>query len=186
MVATVSIQELNGETLTYTELTSARYCTNDLVTPGTTYSIPIPTADFNYSFWKHHVLAISGAFTRVDNIRWYCDGAVGWNCGTSGKLFIGYRASGDIGCPLTDYYQASGTIGTTGLLMISGHQYYMQTSSGITMATSSIVGNPFIIDSDAHEVAGKSKAVVTQVSVDDDATHGTQTQETVTFRYDEV
>jgi len=186
MVATVSVQELNGITPTYTDLTSARYCTMDSVAPGTANSIPIPAVGVNYSFWKHHVLAISGSFTRVDNIRWYCDGAIGWNYGTSGALYIGYRASGDIGCPLTNYYQASGTTGTTGLLMTSGHQYYMQVSSGITLATSSVVGNPFIIDSTAHEIAEKSKAVVTQVAVSTNATQGTQTTESCTFRYDEI
>ena len=186
MVAVVSVQELNGITPDYTDLTSARYCTNDLVTPGTAYSIPIPTAGVNYSFWKHQVLAMSGTFTRIDNIRWYCDGAIGWNYGTSGALYIGYRASGDIGCPVADYYRASGTVGTTGLLMTSGHQYYMQVSSGITLATSSVVGNPFIIDSSAHETPEKSKAVVTQVAIATDATQGVQTKETVTFRYDEV
>lgn len=189
MVADVGIQEINGvPDGTFTDLTSARYCTVDSAAPGTGYSIPIPTTGFNYSFWKHHVLVMSGTFTRIDNIRWYTDGSIGWNSGTSGNLFIGYRASGDIGAPISNaYYQASGTVGTTGWHLISGHGYYQQVDSGVSLAHSSVVGNPLIIDSTAYENQGAiSKAVVTQVSVDTDATQGTQSSETVSFRYDEI
>jgi len=189
VVATVSIQELNGATPDYTDLTSARYCTTDSPTPGTANSIPIPTAGFNYSFMKHHVLAMSGTFTRIDNIRWYTDGAIGWNFGTSGHLFVGYRSSGDIGAPTSNsYYRASGTVGTTGLIMASAHPYYhsLGVSASMVLASCSIAASSYIIDSTAYESTGKSKALVTQVSVDDDATQGTQIAEVVTFRYDEV
>lgn len=187
MVATVVIQEMNGATPDYTTLTSARYCTNDIVTPGTANSIPIPTAGYNWSFWKSHVLDMTGAFTRIDNIRWYTDGNIGWNYGTSGKLYVGYRINGDVGAPISNaYYQASGTIGTTGIPMYSGHSYYNNTSARLMLASCAIAASPFIIDTTAYESAGKSKAIVTQVSVDTNATQGTQAAEVVTFRYDEV
>lgn len=190
VVATVTIQEMNGTTPSYTGLTSARYCTTDSPTPGTANSIPIPAAGFNWSFWKSHVLDMTGAFTRIDNIRWYTDGAVGWNFGTSGHLYVGYRINqpdGDIGAPTSNaYYQASGTVGTTGIPMYSGHTFYQNISARLILASCAIAASPFIIDSTAYESAGKSKAIVTQAVVDDDATQGTQTAETVTFRYDEV
>lgn len=191
MVATVTIQEMNGATPDYTTLTSARYCTTDSAAPGTANSIPIPTAGYNWSFWKSHVLNMAGTFTRIDNIRWYTDGnGIGWNFGTSGNLYVGYRTDAthsDIGAPTSNqYYQASGTVGTTGIPMYSGHSYYRNNSARLILASCAIAASPFIIDSTAYESAGKSKALVTQCVVDTNATQGIQTTETTTFRYDEV
>lgn len=194
MVATVTVQEINGSTPTYSSLTSARYCTIDSAIPGSANSLPIPSSgSINFSFWKHHILLITGTFTRVENIRWYTDGTVGWNIGTSGKFYVGCRTSGDSGASTSNaYYQASGTVGTTGISIIAssgagGHQFYNGQTSGMRLASLFTTGNPLTIDTNGYVAANaKSKAVVTQVTVDDDATAGTQTAETVTFRYDEI
>ena len=69
----------------------------DQGTPQITYPIPIPAAGFNYSYWKHVCLGVTGTFTSVSNIRHYCDGAIGWNFGTAGELRRGNRDSGDKG-----------------------------------------------------------------------------------------
>lgn len=189
MVASTSIWEINGAVSgTFTILTSARYSLSDNEAPGTNNPVPIPSTGYNYSFWKHHVLNFTGTFTQVNNIRWYTDGTIGWNLGTSGLLLVGTRASGDAGAPVsTGYVRASGST-TTGVWAMSGHTYYQQavTSGNLINAATYVVGAPLTIDSQTYATSGFSKAVITQVSVDTNATQGTQSAETVTFRYDEI
>ena len=194
MTATVEIREANGvaAAMTFTALTSARYSTSDSATPGTNNPIPIPTSNFNYSYWKHQGLYMHGAFTQIDNIRWYTDGDIGWNYGTSGALYVGLCSGTDKGvwtsnniAPLTQYMQASGTVGTTGTSITAsgGHGQ----ASGWAKASDYTVGSPLQVDSTTHTTSGDiSKLLVTQVAIDDDATQGTQTAETVTMRYDEI
>ena len=188
-VAECGVQEINGvPTGTFTDLTSARYCTNDDSAPGLVNPIPIPVAGFNYSFWKSHVLVMSGTFTQIGNIRWYTDGTIQWSGGTSGVLHVGKTFSGDYGANISsNYTQASGTVGITGWFMISGHSLYQLSGMTTVLATSSVVGNPYVIDSNSYMNEGaRSKAVVTQMAVDTNAIQGTKPAETITFRYDEI
>jgi len=194
MTATVEIREVNGvaAAMAFSALTSARYSTSDSATPGTNSPVPIPTSNFNYSYWKHQGLYMHGAFTQIDNIRFYTDGAIGWNYGTSGALYVGLCSGTDNGvwtsnsiAPLTQYMQASGTVGTTGTSITAsgGHGQ----ASGWAKASDYTAGSPLQVDSTAHTTSGDmSKLLVTQVAIDDDATQGTQTAETVTLRYDEI
>jgi len=199
MVATVEVREVTGTkaAMTFTSLTSARYCTTDSAAPGTGNPIPIPVTGYNYSYWKHHGLYMHGAFTQIDNIRWYTDGTIGWNIGTSGGLYVGLCSGTDKGiwtsnaiAPITEYVQASGTVGTTGtsLTASGGHAKVTQIAgSGWNLASVYTVGSPLQVDSTAHTTSGDiSKLVLTQVACDTDATQGTQPAETITFRYDEV
>lgn len=194
MTATVEVREVNGiaAAMTFTALTSARYSTSDSATPGTNSPIPIPTSNFNYSYWKQQGLYMHGAFTQIDNIRFYTDGDIGWNYGTSGALYVGLCSGTDKGVwtsnniqPLTQYMQASGTAGTTGTSITAsgGHGQ----ASGWAKASVYTAGSELQVDSTAHTTSGDiSKLLVTQVAIDDDATQGTQTAETVSFRYDEI
>ncbi len=191
MVASVGIYEITGTAAnpTYTQLTSSRYSLSDNIAPGLNNPVPIPTTGFNYSFWKHHVLNFTGTFTQINNIRWYTDGAIGWNLGTSGNLYIGKRASGDAGAPVsTGYLNASGST-TTCVLLLSGHTYYQQgnaISGTWVTAQTYISGALLTVDSTNYATSGYSKILVTQVAVATNATQGTQTAETVTFLYDEI
>lgn len=192
MVASVSIFEWTGTVAarTNTNLTSARYSLADSPTPGIGNPLVIPTTGVNYSFWKHHCLNLWPTFTQIDNIRWYTDGAIGWNVGTaSGFLYVGVRASGDIGCPVSGYVNASGST-TTGVWLLSGHSYYHQVtaeiSGGLINAATYVVGSPATVDSTAYQTSCFTKALVTQIAVATTATQGTQTAEEVTFRYDEI
>ena len=189
MAATVVVQEGNGAGPDWTTKTSIRFCTADAHAPGTDNPIPIPESDFNYSYWKSICLALSGSFTKINNVRFYCDGAIGWNMGTEGELRVGVRDAGDNGCPDGSYDQATGTPGETGDDMedgSDGHAYYKgETTKSASVADYSS-GSPLEVDTTDHDEAERTKHVVLQVKVADDATQGEQTDETLTFKYDEI
>lgn len=199
IVATIKVQELTGATgsKTYTDngagTTTVRLFTADQATnqttPQITYPIPIPAAGFNYSYWKHVCLDVSGTFTKVDNIRHYSDGAIGWAFGSGGALNRGNRDSGDKGCPDASYMQATGTAGTTGDELGATHTYYSGQTTKTVSVASDTSASPATIDSTGVTTAGKTKGVVLQVKVDtaaNGATSGVQTAETLTFKYDVI
>lgn len=202
MVATVVVDEANGGTdgtpgsknrvdgQGVNAGTDVRYCTADAYNDVSSNPCIIPASGDNYSFWKHHFLDISGTFTQVDNIKWYTDGTIGWTCGTGGGLFVGLRDAGDNGCPMdTEYDVATGTPGTTGDWMDDvtlGHGYYKDETATPVDASAYTSGSPLTVDTAAYTSADESDAVVTQVKLHDDATQGTQTDETLTFVYDEI
>lgn len=200
MVATVGVYQATGGTdgtpgAENEIATSTRLQTKDqFVIDDTSYPIPIPTSDFNYSYWIHVYLKITGGtFTKINNIKFWSDGTIGWDFGTGGELRVGNRDTGDIGCPMdTEYDLATGTEGTTGDTIehaTNGHGYYL----GQTTKTKDVEdwppGTKAIVDSTDHEAQGKCKAVVLQVKVDtaaNGAVQGEQTDETLYFSYDEI
>ena len=192
MAANVVVKELNGAGATPTTVTAIRFCTKDMYNPGLTYPIPIPAAGLAYSYWKTICLDLSDSFTKVNNVRFYSDAAIGWACGTGGGLFVCTKTTGDKGVPEADYDQATGTEGTTGDDMnddTDGHTYYKAGSTNhadpVSVATLTS-GSPMTVDSGDHEEAEMTKGVVLQGYVNDDATQGDQADETLTFKYDEI
>lgn len=192
MAATVNVQEGNGASVSWTTKTAIRFCTKDENNPLLTYPIPIPSSSFNYSYWKSIVLDLSGSFTKINNVRFYSDGSIGWNFGTGGGLFVGKRDSGDNGCPTANYQQSAGTEGTTGYEMgnaTNGHAYYKGQSTPKVNVNSYTSGSPLTVDSSDHTSAEKTKHVVLQVKVDtqaNGASQGSQAAENLTFLYDEI
>jgi len=197
MVATVIVEQASGgsdgtpgsedEVATSTRLqTKDQFAITD-----TTYPIPIPESGFNYSYWIHVYLNITGApSVKINNVRFYSDGAIGWNFGTDGELRRGNMDAGDKGAPMdTEYDVATGTEGTTGHEIgdvTNGHDYYNAQTTKTADVASDTEGSPATIDSTDHTTTGKCKAVVLQVKVDADAVQGEQTDETLTFKYDEI
>jgi hypothetical protein len=199
MTATVSIQEGNGASVTWTTITSGRYCTTDSNAPGSNNPCVVPASGYNYSYWKHHVLAFTGTFTSISNIRWYTSGAIktNWALGTSGTggmLMVGVldTPTNGNGCPYGSYDQADGTAGTTGYYMkdsSNGHTYYRGQSVGVYDADSYLSASPLTVDTNTYTTSSSpaiSYAVVTQVKIASDATQGDKASETLTFRYDEI
>lgn len=187
MVATADVQEANGVGPTWTTITNFRMCTDDIYNPGSTYPIPIPTAGFNYSYWKSLCLNFTGTFTTINNIRWYTDGSEFAGLGTSGEIRRGNRDSGDDGCPDGSYDQATGTPGTTGD-DVETHTYYSaQTTKSVDTFATDVIATPADIQTSPDITApGRSNHVVVQAKIDTDATLGAKTPETFTFLYDEV
>lgn len=196
MVATVLVYQAYGGSdgsPSESEISaSTRLQTKDQFAPtDTDYPIPIPTADFNYSYWIHVYLKITGgSFTKINNVRFYSDGAIGWAFGTSGELRRGDRDAGDVGAPMdTEYDLATGVEGTSGDDIedgVDGHGYYNAQTSKSVDVEGDTSGSPATVDSTDHTGVGKCKAVVLQVKVDTDATQGEQADETLTFKYDEI
>ena len=202
MAATVTVVEWNGGTNgspgTYTALNTnangtSRYCTWDnpciqsLANPCI-----VPAANFGYSFWKHHSLNITGTYTQVSNIRWYTDGAIGWNYGANADsgLRVGMRTAGDKGCPAANYWLNNGTAGTNGTNFYTAHNYYQSGNGGATpnYGQNYTSSTPLTIDTTNYgpNTTNYSKAIVTQVWLSTDATQGVQAAETVTFMWDEI
>ncbi len=191
MTATVAIQEGNGASVTWTTITSGRYCTTDSYNPGSNNPCVVPASSFNYSYWKHHVLAFSGTFTSISNVRWYTSGnvATNWALGTGGILQVGIRSTGDNGCPTGNYQQSAGTAGTTGYAIddaTNGHAYFKTAPNGVADADSYTSASPLTVDTTTYTSGGISKSVVSQVKIYSDATQGDKASETLTFRYDEI
>jgi len=194
MVATVKVQEVNGASPTYTDksvASPARFCTMDSATPGTSNPCVIPPGGQTYySYWKHFCLDLAGTFTKINNVRAYSDGKIDWQLGTGGMVMVAKRDSGDHGCPIaTDYQQAAGTQGTTGYYLkdgTNGHAYYKGQTVEPADFAGYTSGAPITIDTTDHTSAEKTKAMVMQVMIKDDATQGEKADETFTFLYDEI
>jgi hypothetical protein len=195
MAATVAVKEAYGAGPTLQTITQGRYCTTDNYNPGDTYPCVVPSASFNYSYWKHHCLAISGTYTSVSNIRWYTSGSVAsnWALGTGGCLLVGVLDTPTLGngCPSGDYDQATGTQGTTGDYMkhgSNGHAYYKGETADPQNADNYVSGTPLDLDLNTYgpNATVNSYYVVTQVKIASDATQGDKPNETFTFRYDEI
>lgn len=194
MAEVVVINELNGVSPgAATALTGkvGRYCTMDAAEPGTNNPCKVPTADFYYSFWKTMYAAVSGTgWTSIRDLYWYCDGNVAADWGldsvSGGGLFIGLRDSGDNGCPIASYAQATGTVGTTGDAIghvSNGHAYYRSQGTPSADADTYDASNPLLIDSTVYTTTFDSKCWVTQLKIPPTASHGECTAKTFTVSY---
>jgi len=181
MVATVGVYQVTGGSDgtpgAENEITSStRLQTKDQFAPNdTNYPIPIPTSGFKYSFWVHIYLKITVVpSVKINNIRFYTDGTIGWNFGTNGELRRGNRDSGDIGCQMDmEYDVATGSDGDTGNSIedgTNGHDYYNGQTTPTADAANDTEASPATIDSTDHTTTGKCKAVVLQCKVANDAT----------------
>jgi len=208
MVATVVIKEVTGPEAspTYTlkdESNPSRYYTADLAdSDSTAYPIPIPDSGINRSFWKSHCLDItSGPDTYIKNVRYYQTWTTSpnadWSLGTGGDLIVGVSSSTvedcrtlSQGCPISNYDQATGTVGQTGDPIETTHSYY-STTAGKKMSITNFdsLDNALMVQSGQVVGAGetgKSYLVVTQVLVGPGATQGLKPDRTATFVYDEA
>lgn len=174
---------------------SYRFKTEDAIDPtDETNPIPIPAAGFNYSFWIHCYLYITVApSVKINNIRHYTDGAIGFAYGSGGEIRRGNRDAGDKGAPMdTEYDVAGGTPGTTGYTIedgANGHGYFNGQTTKTTDMELDVSGAPPVIDSGDHVATGFCKAVVSQVKLDtagNGASQGEQTDEDFTWLFDEI
>jgi hypothetical protein len=199
MTATVVIQEGNGSTVSWSNITSGRYCTMDSASPGDNNPCVVPSSGLNYSYWKHHRLYFSGSFSKINNIRWYTSGSVAtnWALGTTdttpGMLMVGLLTSATLGngCPAASYQQSAGTAGTTGYALTdstNGHAYYKDQTASPGNADSYTSSTPLSVDLNDYTTSSVAYtyAVVTQVRISSSATQGDKASETFTFRYDEI
>ena len=201
MPATVYVKEWNGagrDETTVSVGAPARFCSADENAPGNDYPIVIPAAGFNYSYWKHFGLDLSGSFVKINNVRIYCDGDIDWDLGTGGMVMVGLKDDGETtdeghGCPTASYQQSAGTPGETGIYLkagTGGHVFYKsETVAPADFQDYDSAVAALLVDSTDHEAAEDTKAVVLQVKVDtvaNGAVQGLKDDETFTFLYDET
>lgn len=197
MTATVYVMEITGASgsKVYTTITSkVRLFSDDVATnqttPQTTNPVVIPASGLNYSYWKAVCLYLTGTGFNINNIRHFQASGTPiksvWALGTSGKLQRGDRDAGDKGCPDGDYAQSVGVAGTTGYAIDDvshGHSYYLGQTTKTADVDSDTSG--IVIDSATYTSANYTKHIVLQAVVDTNATQGSQTAVTLTWKYDE-
>lgn len=176
MAATVDVREINETSPgTPNVVTAAKFCTADLYNPGTTNPIPIPPSGTKRSYWKSHELYLSGAYTEISNIKIYTDGT-GFGTGITTNIGDETLVSGS-------YEEATGTPGDTGDEVVANHTGI----TGVTDLFGYVEATPKDVDVGPYSSPPeRSKHVVLQLDVDDTASPGEQTPETITWQYDEV
>jgi hypothetical protein len=177
MVATVKVQQITGPSgsKTYSDITaSTRLQTKDQFAPSdTNYPIPIPSSGFKYSYWASICLDLGGTFAKINNVKFWSDGSIGWTFGTGGELRRGKRDSGDQCCPDASYQQAAGTEGDTGYPIedaTNGHAYYKGQGTPTQNVNNDTSGSKCQVDTTDYTSAGKTKHIVLQVKIASDAT----------------
>lgn len=167
MAATVSVKQVVGAGPTATTITNLRFNTDDSVNPGTTNPMVRPSAGINRSYWKTVYLnADTTPSGIINNVKIYCDGAIGW---TGCTLYIGSTGT---------YTEATGTPGTTGNNSTVATALITNYVSATPKSLTGTISNPS---------TGKiSDYVVMQVDIADTAVAGTLAQETITIQYDET
>jgi hypothetical protein len=194
MAAVVTVQEWNGGAIAYTSrATPGRFACTDSATPLLTFPIPINPlgiGNYSHSWWKHFGLDLADTFTRINNVQFYSDGAIGWTFGTGGAMLVALRDSEPHGCPTGSYAQAVGSA-TTGTQIkdgAAGHAYYKgQTAALADVETYTSAGTKLMIDNTNHDAPEKTYAVVLQLKVDGDATLGVMNpDEQLNFSFDEI
>jgi hypothetical protein len=194
MAETVVIGEYNGSPKAFASLANkiARLCTIDLAEPGTDNSCKIPTAPAIYHpYWKSFSAHFSGDFGQVTNITVNGDGnfATDWGLKPTdgGKVVIGYRLTGDNGCPLASYQQALGSPGVTGYAIddgTNGHAYYKNpTYGGVMDFDDCDPSAPLLVDSGPYTAEFYSKIWVMSAVIVSTADYGAKTPKSITVGY---
>ena len=162
-----------------------RFKTADDATIDTNNPIPIPAAGTKYSYWKQMYLYCGTApSTKVDNIKFYTDEG-GFGTGITvkaGDEFPTKTAASDAG-----YEVATGTPGDTGDEMVAAHAGLTGSTDVFTFSSAAPLsvsigeaGN--IIDA----IGETTNYVILQMEVISTASPGDLTDETMTWKYDEV
>lgn len=143
-------------------------------TAGTSNPIIVPTSGTNYSYWAATRLYYSGSGTgTINNVKWYTDGANGLGTGVTLKVQTA-----------TGYVQATGTAGTTGIILNTTN--YATLSGATADAFSKTSGSPLSVTGSVTNPNNSeiSDFVVLQVEVASTATQGATPTETMTWQYD--
>jgi hypothetical protein len=162
-----------------------RFKTNDDATIDTNNPIPIPAAGTNYSYWKQIYLYCDVApSSYINNIKFYTDGG-GFGTGIAVKVGdeTPTKNSGSDG----GYEVATGTPGSTGDEMVAAHADLTGSTDVFTYTSGAPKTVSISEGSSQIDFAGEtSDYVILQMEVGSTASPGNLTDETFTFKYDEV
>lgn len=162
-----------------------RFKTADDATIDLNNPIPIPAAGTKYSYLKHlYLYATAAPDTQVDNVKLYTDGT---GFGTGITVKVGDEMPVKTNASSAGYKVATGTPGDTGDEMVAAHGDL----SGSTDLFTYNSGSPksITIGEDGgiiNSIGETTHYVVLQMEVDNTASPGTLSNETITWRYDEI
>lgn len=188
MAEVVKVEEVNGGTPTYHDLTgyTARFCSSPDWNPQTNYPCRIPTSGTKRSFTKIFVLNISGTgWSRVSDITMHCEGTFeqDWALGTNGMVIIGHKDTGDSGLPIaTDYEEPSGEVGNSGN-PLEDMAFFENEAVPYLNFDECTADTPLSIDSGPYMAPFRSMGACLQLIVGMGATHGDKTAKAVIWSY---
>jgi hypothetical protein len=178
MAADIDIYRLTGTaaTPTYTSIigASTRMSTSDSATPAATNPLPIPSSGSNYTYWvTTQLYAACAPDNSINNVKWYTDSSNTFGTGLNALVTAA-----------SSYVQATGTSGSSGVLLGTGCHLGACAASDFFLYTSScklpVAGS---IGSTTGSFADR---VVYQVRADTTASPGNSGEETLTWEYDET
>jgi len=143
--------------------------------------IPIPDAGTEYSYWKQIYLKCDTAPSeQVDNIRFYTDGG---GFGTGITVKVGEQFPVKTGASSSGYEVADGSVE-----MVANHSGLTSSVDAFTKTEGSPLAGPSISEAGAKidAVGETTNYLVLQMEVVSTAAPGNLTDETFTFKYDEI
>lgn len=193
MSATVKIKRVTGasgsQTLSDVTTGTTRLNTADVVADGVANPVAIPASGTNYSFWASMRLVCSVApATEINNVRFYSSGSN--TLGTGVGLNVS-TVAGTNGSTTTNYTQATGTAGVSGLEMGANYGHAISSPAsvfGYTSGAPLTVTGTFVtgVDTAADSAAGSfADWVILQLTVGTTAGAGVCPAQTLTYIYDE-
>jgi hypothetical protein len=162
-----------------------KFKTADNATVNNVNPIPKPVVGTNYSFWKQVYLKCSVApSSQCDNFKWYTDGG---GFGEDIALKMGTQHPVKTSISNAGYEVATGTIGESGDEMVAAHagltgslDAFGYTSAAPKSVTCGEEGG--LIDA----IGETTNYIVLQAEVGPTASAGTPSNETVTWKWDEI
>ncbi len=162
-----------------------RFKTADDATIDLNNPIPIPAAGTKYSYWKQiYLYATVAPDTQVDNIKFYTDGT---GFGTGIAVKVGNETPVKTAASDAGYEVATGTPGDTGDEMVAAHAD-LTGSTDVFTYTSGSPKSVSINEAGAliNAIGETSNYIILQMEVINTASPGTLSNETFTWRYDEI
>lgn len=142
--------------------------------------MPVPSAGTEYSRWKQlYLLCDTAPDTQVDNIRFFTDGT-GFGTGITVNVadqFPVHNAGATTGYDVSDTNQ-----------VMTNHTDITTTTDAFTFTSGSPLSGPSISEAGSiiNATSETTNYLVLQMEVISTASPGNLTDETMTFRYDEI
>jgi hypothetical protein len=162
-----------------------KFKTADDATIDNNNPIPVPDAGTNYSYWKQIYLKCTVApSSQIDNVKWYTDGG---DFGTGITVKAGTETPTRNSGANATYEVATGTPGSTGNEMVAAHAYLTGSSDAFAYTS----GSPKSISiSEAgsliNAINETTNYLILQAEVGTTASAGSPSNETVTWKWDEI
>lgn len=167
-------------------VTNLRFKTADDNDQDEVNPIPIVSGQTKRSYWRQIYLKCTTApTTKVDNLKFYTDGG---DFGTGITLNVAEQFPvNNVGAD-TGYEVATGTPGDTGDEVVAGHAGVTSVVDAFGLVQGTPLAGPSISEASAQidAIDEETNYLAFQLDVEDTASPGTLTAETLTVQYDEI